>query len=90
MDNRLFFTRLDSLKEDKKRLISKINAERKDIGYYNLPKQNIDDLLVFVKGFDKSIKTIVVLGIGGSSLGAKAIYEFLKPMNQPQRELIFF
>ena len=90
MDNRLFFTRLDSLKEDKKRLISKINAERKDIGYYNLPKQNIDDLLVFVKGFDKSINTIVVLGIGGSSLGAKAIYEFLKPMNQPQRELIFF
>jgi glucose-6-phosphate isomerase len=90
MDNRLFFTRLDRLKEDKKRLISKISEERKHIGYYNLPKQNIDELLEFVDSFDKSIKSIVVLGIGGSSLGAKAIYEFLKPINQPKRNLIFF
>ena len=90
MDNRLFFTRLERLKEDKKRLISKIDEERKHIGYYNLPKQNIDELLKFVDGFDKAIKTIVVLGIGGSSLGAKAIYEFLKPVNQPKRNLIFF
>ena len=90
MENRLFFSRPDRLNEEKKRLISKINKERKEIGYYNLPKQNIDSILSYAEKFDKGIETIVVLGIGGSSLGSKAIYEFLKPIEKPKRELIFF
>ncbi len=90
MENRLFFRHEKKLYEDKKRLISKIDKERTHIGYYNLPKQNIDAILEFADTFDKSIKTIVVLGIGGSSLGAKAIYEFLKPMEKLTRNLVFF
>ena len=90
MENRLFFKHEKKLYEDKKRLISKIDKERTTIGYYTLPKQNIDAILEFADTFDEKIETIVVLGIGGSSLGAKAIYEFLKPMEQLQRELIFF
>ncbi|MCH9739345.1 MAG: glucose-6-phosphate isomerase [Epsilonproteobacteria bacterium] len=90
MENRLYFNRLETLTEDKKKLIKKINLERESIGYYSLPKQNIDDILEFTENFDESIENIVVLGIGGSSLGAKAIYEFLKPIEQPKRSLFFF
>jgi len=90
MDNRLFFNRPNQLNEDKKRLISKIDIEREHVGYYNLPKQNIESILNYTKGFDNRIETVVVLGIGGSSLGAKAIYEFLKPTKKLKRELIFF
>jgi len=90
MENKLFFNRPNNLNEDKKRLISKIDQERKDIGYYNLPKQNIDAILNYAEAFDNAIETVVVLGIGGSSLGSKAIYEFLKPMENLKRELIFF
>ncbi len=90
MDNRLFFNRPNRLNEDKKRLISKIDIEREHVGYYNLPKQNIESILNYTEGFDNRIETVVVLGIGGSSLGAKAIYEFLKPTKKLKRELIFF
>jgi len=90
MENRLFFDRPNNLNEDKKRLISKIDEEKKNIGYYNLPKQNIDAILNYAETFDNTIETIVVLGIGGSSLGSKAIYEFLKPIEELKRELIFF
>ncbi len=90
MNNRLYFKDNKRLYEDKKRLFSKIEKERTHIGYYNLPKQNINYILDFADSFDKSIDTIVVLGIGGSSLGAKAIYEFLKPMEELKRKLIFF
>jgi len=90
MENRLFFRDEKRLFEDKKRLISKIDKERTHIGYYKLPQQNIDSILELTDAYDASIETIVVLGIGGSSLGAKAIYEFLKPMAQLKRELIFF
>ncbi len=34
-------------------------------------------------------KHIVVIGIGGSSLGAKAIYEFLLPSNKYKKDLVF-
>jgi len=90
MENRLFFREEKRLFEDKKRLISKIDKERTHIGYYNLPQQNIDSILELTDAYDESIETIVVLGIGGSSLGAKAIYEFLKPMEKLKRELVFF
>ncbi len=90
MDNRLFFNRPNRLNEDKKRLISKIDIEREHVGYYNLPKQNIESILNYTEGFDNRIETVVVLGIGGSSLGAKAIYEFLKPTKKLKRKLIFF
>lgn len=90
MNNRLYFKDSKRLYEDKKRLFSKIEKERNHIGYYSLPKQNIDSILKFSDSFSDSIDTIVVLGIGGSSLGAKAIYEFLKPMEELKRKLIFF
>ncbi len=90
MRNRLHFNRSTFEIDEKQKLFREIDKERLSIGYYNLPEQNIDEILEFVNSFNKSIETIVVLGIGGSSLGAKAVYEFLKPVKKPLRKLYFF
>ena len=90
MENKLYFNVENSNSQQKQNLIDAIDKESKEIGYYKLPTQNIDEILTFVENFDESIKNIVVLGIGGSSLGSKAIYEFLKPMEKPKRKLFFF
>jgi len=89
MINKLFFnTPYDFQLQES--TFKKIEDESKTIGYYNLPEQNIDAILKYSKDFDDSIDNIVVLGIGGSSLGSKAIYEFLKPVEKLKRKLYFF
>jgi len=90
MRNKIHFSVCKRQNEEKRALIQAIEKESETIGYYNLPEQNIDSILEYADSFDKSIETIVVLGIGGSSLGAKAIYEFLKPVKTPTRKLYFF
>ncbi|HIO95546.1 MAG TPA: glucose-6-phosphate isomerase [Campylobacterales bacterium] len=90
MQNRLYFNQIDTPRADKRKLVDSIRGEKNSVGYYNLPLQNIDEIMEFAERFDTSIESIVVLGIGGSSLGAKAVYEFLKPIEQPKRTLIFF
>ncbi len=89
MQNKLYFN-CDNNIDTKKALMAKIKEEKEIIGYYNLPNQDISAILEFTKNFDENIENIVVLGIGGSSLGSKAIYEFLKPIEKPKRKLFFF
>lgn len=90
MKNRLYFDVSKNDIQTKKELFEKIKDEKNIRGYYNLPDQNIFSILEYASSFDDDIEYIVVLGIGGSSLGAKAIYEFLKPRNSFKRKLIFF
>lgn len=90
MKNKIHFNICDRQVEEKEKLFSAIKEERLEIGYYNLPEQNIDSILEYTQSFDESIENIVVLGIGGSSLGAKAIYSFLKTVKAPIRNLLFF
>jgi glucose-6-phosphate isomerase len=90
MKNRIHFNICERQLDEKSSLFSSIEEERLSVGYYNLPEQNIDEILAYVKGVSDDTETIVVLGIGGSSLGAKAIYEFLKPVKKPTRKLYFF
>lgn len=90
MKNRLYFDISKNDIETKKELFEKIKKERDYIGYYDLPSQDISSILEYVSSFDQAIEYIVVLGIGGSSLGAKAIYEFLKPLGANKRKLVFF
>ena len=68
-------------------IFERLKTERKEIGYYDLPYQDT----ATIKDYAKSItnKHIVVLGIGGSSLGARAIYEFLLPSNNYTKDLLF-
>ncbi len=90
MKNKIYFNRLDNLDNIKEELFNSIKEEKKSIGYYNLPNEDISSILEYADSFDKKIKNIVVVGIGGSSLGAKAVYNFLKPIKDMKRRLLFF
>ena len=90
MKNKIHFNILEGQNSFKNELLTQIKKESQYVGYYTLPEQNIDEIIEFTEKFDENIDTIVVLGIGGSSLGSKAIYEFLKPVKKPKRRLLFF
>jgi len=68
-------------------IFERIKAERDSIGYYDLPCQDTTKIKDYAKGITK--KHIIVLGIGGSSLGARAIYDFLLSSNSFDKELLF-
>jgi glucose-6-phosphate isomerase len=75
-------------------LINRMQEETKSIGYYKLPSQDtqyIDDYLEKLNEHQnlELLTDIVVIGIGGSSLGTKAIYHFLKPVKELKRKLHF-
>jgi len=68
-------------------IFEKICQERKEVGYYNLPYQNTTSIKKYTEGISQ--KVIVLIGIGGSSLGVKAIYQFLLPKKKFSKKLIF-
>ncbi|WP_297443912.1 glucose-6-phosphate isomerase [Sulfurimonas sp.] len=61
--------------------------EKDDIGYYNLPFQDTTAFKEYAKTVQQN--NIVVIGIGGSSLGTYAIYKFLKHSKNLQKKLFF-
>ena len=65
-----------------------LKEEKRSIGYYDLPFQDISS----VKEYAKSVKQkdIAVIGIGGSTLGTYAIYSFLIRSNNFTKKLHFF
>jgi len=72
----------------------KKEKEKKITGYYELPKNSlsiIKELKNFLKINQelKKCKNIVVVGIGGSSLGIKAIESFLKPKSKTKKIIYF-
>jgi glucose-6-phosphate isomerase len=68
-------------------IFNAIKDERESIGYYNLPFQDTNHIKEYAKSITQ--KDIVVVGIGGSSLGAMAIYEFLLTSNSYCKKLHF-
>ena len=68
-------------------VFTEIKKERESIGYYNLP---FTDTTLF-KEYAKNVKqsNIVVIGIGGSTLGTYAIYKFLKHSRDLSKKLFF-
>jgi len=88
MINKLYFSSPEN--PIRSNALEAIKKERNTIGYYNLPDQDIDPILSYCEKIPQTVKTIVVIGIGGSSLGAKAVYEFIKPVRPLKRELYFF
>ena len=62
------------------KVAAKIRAEYEsgEIGYYRLPQQGADEIAQAKEFFSvRSYDAIVLLGIGGSSVGARALYEML-------------
>jgi len=60
------------------------------IGYYKLPKESLS-LVKEAKSLNlENIKQVVVIGIGGSSLGIKAIESILSPVVEDTKEMLFF
>ncbi|MDQ7068092.1 MAG: glucose-6-phosphate isomerase [Sulfurimonas sp.] len=68
-------------------MFNKILEEKESIGYYNLVEQDTNE----IKDFAKDIKqrNVVVIGIGGSTLGTYAIYKFLKHSKVLSKKLYF-
>ena len=88
MINTLYFSFED--KAIQKKAFDAIVKEQEHIGYYNLPDQDIAPILEYCSTISEAIDTIAVIGIGGSSLGAKAVYEFIRPNTTLKRKLYFF
>ncbi|MEA3371166.1 MAG: glucose-6-phosphate isomerase, partial [Campylobacterota bacterium] len=61
--------------------------ESEDIGYYKLPMQDTTAFKEYAKGVTQ--KNIVVIGIGGSTLGTYAIYKYLKYSKELSKKLYF-
>ncbi|MBI9031157.1 glucose-6-phosphate isomerase [bacterium] len=57
-----------------------ILKQRKEdiLGFYNLPEKNTERINNYISQIDQDFDNIVVLGIGGSALGNKALYSALR------------
>lgn len=69
-------------------IFKSVEDEVQDVGYYNLPLQDTTSIKEFAKTVTQ--KHIAVIGIGGSTLGTIAIYDFLKKSNNYSKYLDFF
>ena len=68
-------------------IFNEIKKEKEFVGYYNLVHQDTTEF----KEYAKTVKqtNIVVIGIGGSTLGTYAIYKFLKHSKNLDKKLFF-
>ena len=68
-------------------VFNEIAKEKEEIGYYNLVHQNTDAFKKYAKTVKQ--KNVVIIGIGGSTLGTYAIYKFLKHSKSLEKKLYF-
>ena len=64
-----------------------ILKEKEFIGYYNLHRQDTKEIKKYASSVKQ--KNIVVIGIGGSTLGTYAIYKYLKHSKNLSKNLYF-
>ncbi|NPA11130.1 MAG: glucose-6-phosphate isomerase [Epsilonproteobacteria bacterium] len=84
MEYRLYFE-YDNKKAQKEAYFNVLKEyESETIGYYHLPESSKKFKNVRFEGYEE----VVIIGIGGSSLGAKAIYEMLRH-NHNLKKIIF-
>jgi glucose-6-phosphate isomerase len=70
--------------------VIKEEMQSNKIGYYKLPTHSLTHLEALKTIDTASFEQIVVIGIGGSSLGIKAIDSILRPFTANVKEMLFF
>ncbi|MCB5265424.1 MAG: glucose-6-phosphate isomerase [Candidatus Cloacimonetes bacterium] len=60
------------------------------LGFYDLPEQDTTRITDFVAALDPKFENMVVLGIGGSALGNKALYSALKTEARLKRKVYVY
>jgi len=68
-------------------ILNNLKKEIGTVGYYSLHEQDISSILAYAKKITKDY--IYIVGIGGSTLGTKAIYTFLRTTYNFKRKLFF-
>ena len=71
---------------------AEIQADRRAdiLGFYDLPQKDIFPITDFMSKIDPKFDTMLVLGIGGSALGNKALYNALKTeRNLPRKVYVY-
>ena len=70
----------------------KYEAVSGEIGYYALPTESlplVEELISLREEIDRHYHTIALVGIGGSSLGVKAIDRFLRPNTPNAKKIVY-
>lgn len=80
MENKLYFET-----KNIRNITDNLDAERAEIGFYDLPLVDPQPYLDYASKSDCS--EVVVVGIGGSALGASAIYKFTKSVKNLDKKL---
>ncbi|MGC9350706.1 MAG: glucose-6-phosphate isomerase, partial [Sulfurovum sp.] len=68
MKNRLYF--VSNHPKAQAHALQAVQKEQGKIGYYSLPDQDITPILEYAEKIPEHVESIVIIGIGGSSLGA--------------------
>lgn len=58
------------------------------LGFYDLSQQDINPILDYLRSIEDKFDTMVVLGIGGSALGNRAVYSALKIELELKKKLL--
>jgi glucose-6-phosphate isomerase len=73
--------------------VLKSEQEAKSVGYYDLPQSSLvlcDDISTSLLEESAFIETIAVVGIGGSTLGIKAIDRLLRSKTTDAKKIVYF
>jgi len=73
--------------KDDESIIKKLVSDFKNVGYFRLPFQDLSKINDFSSQVKQ--KSVVVVGIGGSSIGSRAIYDFLLSKKKYKKRLHF-
>ncbi|OCL89394.1 glucose-6-phosphate isomerase [Arcobacter porcinus] len=91
MQNTLYYPKVSLKDED---IFNAIKQERDSIGYYSLAFCETQELKSKLDSLNFKQNKIAIIGIGGSTLGTYAIYNFLKYHKQNnqtlKKEILFF
>ena len=59
------------------------------LGFYDLPDKEVSNIIEYVNKVKDRFDTIVVMGIGGSALGNKAVYSAIKPKKKLKKLFVY-